>query len=193
MIIIEGPDGSGKTTLATQLAEATGFEMVHGSKRPDSGEDLEKQMQETVSRSKRRVIQDRTPWVSNAIYQVVISGEDQLLLWPHHVTGLMFMNSYLFYCRPSEGVILKNMMGLAEKAHKDRHQIAEVQTNAREIIELYDEFMELVTPDCTYNWTASDAQEKFALMVRLAKSGKKGTGKRQLTDFLPFGQEIPNR
>ena len=68
IIIIEGPDGSGKTTLAGVLSRQTGFPMVHRTQ-PKSEEEKARMMQEYVATIKagKNAIFDRC-WYSEMVY-----------------------------------------------------------------------------------------------------------------------------
>lgn len=68
IIIIEGADGSGKTTLAEKLAKQTGFELVHRSQ-PKTEEEKAKMldMYTTTIKSGKNMIFDRC-WYSEMVY-----------------------------------------------------------------------------------------------------------------------------
>ena len=72
IIIIEGPDGSGKTTLANKLAKRTGYMLLHRSQ-PKSEEEKKKMMAEylQVIDSGENVIMDRC-WYSEMVYGPVM-------------------------------------------------------------------------------------------------------------------------
>lgn len=68
IIIIEGPDGSGKTTLAEQLSKQTGYPVVHRTQ-PKSEEEKKQMMQSYIDTIKagRNCIFDRC-WYSEMVY-----------------------------------------------------------------------------------------------------------------------------
>lgn len=72
IIIIEGPDGSGKTTLAKQLSRQTGYKVIHRT-RPKSEEEKAVMMDEylRVIRSRDNMIFDRS-WYSEMVYGPVM-------------------------------------------------------------------------------------------------------------------------
>ena len=74
IIIIEGPDGAGKTTLATQLSEQTGYPIEHRSK-PEN-EERTKMREEYLDlvMSGRNVILDRC-WYSEIVYGKVMRDQ----------------------------------------------------------------------------------------------------------------------
>lgn len=72
VIIIEGADGSGKTTLANQLSEQTGYKIIHRT-RPKTEEDKALMMVEylQIIESGENVIFDRC-WYSEMVYGPVM-------------------------------------------------------------------------------------------------------------------------
>ena len=68
IIIIEGPDGSGKTTLANTISRQTGYPVIHRSQ-PKTEEEKKLMMQEYVDTIKRgtNAIFDRC-WYSEMVY-----------------------------------------------------------------------------------------------------------------------------
>ena len=68
ILILEGPDGSGKTTLATRLHATTGYPIYHRSK-PENDEDKANMMEQHKADFKKHknVIVDRC-WYSEIVY-----------------------------------------------------------------------------------------------------------------------------
>lgn len=72
IIILEGPDGGGKSTLAQKLQKQTGFTLLHRSQ-PKSEEDKARMMDEymQVIKSGKNCIFDRC-WYSEMVYGPVM-------------------------------------------------------------------------------------------------------------------------
>lgn len=72
IIIIEGPDGSGKTTLANQLSKQTGYPVIHRSQ-PKNDEEKKAMLNSYVETIKagRNAIFDRC-WYSEMVYGPVM-------------------------------------------------------------------------------------------------------------------------
>lgn len=72
IIIIEGPDGSGKTTLAEKLSKQTGYPVVHRSQ-PKTEEEKKQMMDQYVTtiEAGKNMIFDRC-WYSEMVYGPVM-------------------------------------------------------------------------------------------------------------------------
>lgn len=75
VIIIEGPDGAGKTMLAEKISRQTGWPIEHRSK-PETPEEKELMMGEYVqlAKSSRNIILDRC-WYSEMVYGKVMRDQ----------------------------------------------------------------------------------------------------------------------
>lgn len=78
IIILEGPDGSGKTTLAKQLSRQTGYPYEHRSK-PENEEEKAKMMIEYLQmcKSRQNLIVDRC-WYSEMVYGKVMRDQSYI-------------------------------------------------------------------------------------------------------------------
>lgn len=131
MIILEGPDNSGKSTLGKKLAKKFDLVLRH-SIRPDKSlvtHEVLKHSRDQLIPS--RVIQDRVYAISEYVYGTIIRGKTAL--GPFHAQALRDLYSrdhLIIYCRPSKKTILNN---------KGRDQMEGVLDNHEAIIDEYDE------------------------------------------------------
>lgn len=74
IIILEGPDGAGKTMLADKIHKQTGYMMLHRSQ-PKTDEDKARMMDEymQVIKAGKNCIMDRS-WYSEMVYGPVMRG-----------------------------------------------------------------------------------------------------------------------
>jgi thymidylate kinase len=75
ILIIEGPDGSGKTTLANKLSKQTGYPVIHRVQ-PKTEEDKKRMMEEYlhILQSGKNAIFDRC-WYSEMAYGPIMRDE----------------------------------------------------------------------------------------------------------------------
>lgn len=150
MIIIEGPDNSGKSTLGTQLSDALGIPLRH-SVRP-APEWSHRQCFEHSARQLRpqRAILDRVYAISENIYGPICRKENGLGDNAKKALMDLYHRPYLvIFCRPPVRDILAN---------GEREQMEGVLENHHDLIRGYDRLMEDMVRFslCTviqYNWT----------------------------------------
>lgn len=81
IIILEGPDGGGKTTLAAQLSNQTGYPIVRRGY-PKTNEEKQQMLQEYIDIIKKgkNVIFDRS-WYSEIVYGPIMR-DDSVITYP---------------------------------------------------------------------------------------------------------------
>lgn len=143
MVILEGPDNSGKSTLGVDLTRLFGWPVEH-SKKPEldeyEGHDREfmAYMHAVQHLSPKAVIRDRTYAISENIYGPIIRKQSMLGLFAEQSLKMLASTQIpIVYCRPPIPLIL----GTSKK------EMAGVVENHRAIIKRYDEMMELLD-DC---------------------------------------------
>lgn len=104
ILIIEGPDGSGKTTLANRLSRQTGYDIIHRSQ-PKSEEEKKLMMEEYIKaiKSNKNVIFDRC-WYSEMAYGPVMRDES-IISYPqmYELERMLAKHGALIiYCTGSE-------------------------------------------------------------------------------------------
>ena len=147
MIIIEGMDGSGKTTLAQQLSFRLGKAPIKRfvtSGGPTDFDSLVEQTKATlldlydqVTQNQRPVvIYDRFPLISEAIYGSILRGRNHFGdEWTALITMFLTLDPIVVYCRPGISYITKNIRETANS------QMEGVVSKALRLINAYDELM----------------------------------------------------
>ena len=120
MIIVEGPDGSGKTTLVERLLSNPDLKLVKGDRActSDNGaiEDLAQWVDDQLDHeSKHKVLYDRFPLFSDFAYGPLIRGsvsekfED--FMWVHsRMNHLMNRHRpFMIFCLPPKQIVEENV------------------------------------------------------------------------------------
>lgn len=133
MIILEGPDNSGKSTLGVTLAKALETTTRH-SIRPAPGSTPLQCLEHSARQLRpQRVILDRVFAISESIYGPICRGQSAMERHTREAILDLYQRPYLIiYCRPRSKTILDN---------KGRDQMPGVLENHQKIIAAYDRIM----------------------------------------------------
>lgn len=117
MIIVEGPDGSGKTTLIEQLVEHTGLPVAPRvvSKDTEAMVDLKKWTEDNVWGGWQPTIFDRHRLISEPIYGPIFRDKDEPgfenLYWFSHMLGEFYRTGpVLIFCLPPLTEVMANVI-----------------------------------------------------------------------------------
>lgn len=161
MIILEGPDNAGKTTLSLELHRVFGWPVEHSNK-PEllqyEGPDREfmAYMHSIQHLSPKAIIRDRTYAISENVYGPIVRGQSMLGVYQEQSLKYLAQTQIpLVYCRPP----LKNILATTKKEMKG------VCENHMAIVNRYDSMIELLE-DCgmfvfRYDYTKPDAWNKL--------------------------------
>jgi thymidylate kinase len=146
IIIVEGPDGAGKTTLIRNLREESKryFWVASSSGPPKDLEEIRDVLRwvDKAAELQIPVIFDRFPLISESVYGPVLRGKcllDEMGDSEHiSVTALLRKINRVVYCRPSLEVIRKNVI------EGTTPQLLGVLENLKDIVERYDKLMDIL-------------------------------------------------
>lgn len=117
MIIVEGPDGAGKTTLISKLRVLTKLEVSPRvvSKDAESMVDLKRWTEENVRAGFQNLIFDRHRLISEPIYGPVLRkipepGFNDLEWFLDQITSFYLTRPVIIYCLPPFSVVWGNVM-----------------------------------------------------------------------------------
>lgn len=133
IVIVEGPDNGGKTTLAQEVAKKMKAVYVK-VERPRRAVDLVayQSILEVAKGYSGIVVSDRHVAISEPIYGNIIRGGHELR--QADIDLCLGQLDAVIYCRPPLPVIMKTL--------SDRAQMDGVIDNATRIVQAYDEFFE---------------------------------------------------
>lgn len=116
MLIVEGPDGAGKTTLVTHLCDELGVEVRVRSSTSEHGpvDDLWEWVKADMASDPHWGIYDRHPLISETIYGPILRGEvrlggedpNELVEMWHQFHAL---KPYIIYCLPQLATVRVNV------------------------------------------------------------------------------------
>lgn len=134
MIIVEGPDGAGKTTLINQLVEVTGLPVAPRvvSKDAEAMVDLKKWTEDNVAKGWQSIIYDRHRLISEPIYGSVLRNkfepgfDDPTWLYLMNHQLYQVVNPIIIYCLPPFETVLDNTKDDPDNAVVAGHKIRKI-------------------------------------------------------------------
>lgn len=119
MIIVEGPDGAGKTTLITQLQDRYDLEVAPRvvTKSAEAMVDLKVWVEENLAQGFQYTIFDRHRLISEFIYGPLLRKEQQPgftdLIWSYTMLRRLYQDvkPIMIYCLPPLQVVADNVSG----------------------------------------------------------------------------------
>ena len=151
MIIVEGPDNSGKSTLVSQLSKEFNLlvaERPHGP--PKSVEDLiDRATKLLLKQDKKRYIIDRHPIFGEDIYGPILRGHNKWLENEDIHYSLVSLlkhsqerkSTFIIYCRPPDEVVL-NLSTHQVKDYDTKEHLKSLEEKASEVLKAYDSKMD---------------------------------------------------
>lgn len=136
IIILEGPDGSGKTTLANQLQKQTGYQLLHRTQ-PKNDEDKKRMMDEYIQvlKAGKNCIMDRS-WYSEMVYGPVMR-DASVITFPQMYELERLAAKYgaiIIYCTAPETTLWKRCMRRGEGYITKRETFHEICTGFRQLM-----------------------------------------------------------
>jgi hypothetical protein len=172
IIILEGPDNAGKSTLAKMLSKELSLEVIHPGGPPANIADalircgeqaMIFQLGEHVS-----FIYDRVTCISDAIYRGISSYDNVFAVFQADLSHeIAEGNIMLVYCRPPNRVV-NDFSCHVTKSHETEAVVEYAKRNFDRIVFEYDELMTRLKP-VIYDYTADDAAAKYNYILRAAK------------------------
>ena len=152
IIILEGPDNAGKSTLAQKLSKDLKLEVVHpgGTKKNilDIITQCQNQAQVFGFSTELDFIFDRATCISNLIYRNEPEYDRVYGIYQGQLKTAK--NVVIIYCRPSDER-LRNFDDHVTKDHEDESIVQHAKDNVDRIIDEYDNLMAAFARDKHYN------------------------------------------
>ena len=152
-IVVEGPDGSGKSTLIESVFPGA----IHSGGPCKNHAELMRRLYAPTP----GCVYDRWSGVSELVYGEVFRG--LMLPAERFVEAMRIVRPVIIYCRPPEHVLDRNLLLQKEKGHKPAEFIAKVIANTQAIRDRYDTIIDLARNNgCTvleYDYTNGEKPE----------------------------------
>lgn len=155
LIIAEGPDGSGKSTLIKKLANTFNLPVYHSG-----GPKTTKRMYEVLAELKtmayadQTYLVDRVPFISELVYSAALNREPVIEI--DELSTYFKLPMKIIYCKIDQQTALANM-SREFKAHKPEEHLKMVEANhaniAMEYTLLMDVLQDIGLDIFDYDWT----------------------------------------
>jgi hypothetical protein len=166
MIVVEGMDNSGKSTLCEQLGKHFGFPVEHSPSKlaivdPNSWRKwLSEAIEKATTDREHHIIYDRFPITSESVYGPVLRNNNLLYSEPSLILKWISTNPILVYCRPPREIILHFGDGV---------QMPGVKEHADELLNAYDLIIETLGRSVfTFKYDFHTTNQLDSLITRIA-------------------------
>lgn len=174
IIIIEGPDNAGKSTLAKRLGEELGLDVIHPGGRP---KDTEAALVFCLTQGTAiafgdvtSMIYDRITAISDDAYRARPTLSKMYREFRESINDYAAESkAFIVYCRPPLQKLL-DFSTQVQKSHKDAEHVEFAKANAGAIIDRYDKMMTELKPNVIFDYTAADADAKYKFIVNSVKA-----------------------
>jgi hypothetical protein len=174
MIVLEGPDNCGKTTLARQISDMVNIPISHSGGPVKSKEEMHTRMGNLLSMTDLKIM-DRIPCISEQIYGPIIRKNNPFEETTYLKDFLTTKHPLIIYCDIPEVILFSAPH--KGKSHEDQEHISAVATNLSAIKIAYANFFYTLAstfPNTMYaivrwDWTSRDLNH-LDLLIDLVKS-----------------------
>ena len=168
MIILEGPDNTGKSTLAESLTLKLDWPVIHpGGKPANQAEEL-RMILHQLKLSKEDIIHDRVTCISQPVYNVFRDDAIDLSYRFYLDEMLKNPNCVIVYCRPPKWKIL-DLATHEAKAHDSPEHLKMITDNAVHILSEYDKMFETI-PHVKYDYTVDTIESLLERLNDLSRN-----------------------
>lgn len=159
MLIIEGTDNTGKSTLAKDIAAILNWKVVHSPGPLDRSVKMMKWLVDEISSNPKPVVYDRISLISDKVYAPIVRGQETYYVRNPElevlIKGMIAKIPHLIiFCRPSDKAILNN---------NGRDQMEGVLENHEELMKSYDNIISEYYNDDRFNVLVYNYEENNKL------------------------------
>mgnify|MGYP001474715682 CR=1 FL=1 len=169
VIVMEGPDGGGKSTAAELLSRALGFPVIHTGGPLRTRVEFDNRVIDKRLMFARNCIFDRSPFLSEHVYSRLRTSP-ALISMEETLTWLRMLKPLVIYCTLGDSETMRGLMLATHesKPHKSLEHVREVWARADELHKAYTDLMKQIPPPqlLVYDWTAGTSPSEFVETVR---------------------------
>lgn len=133
MIIIEGPDLAGKSTIGKRITNLTDREVHHYGGPPTNAKSINNRISHSIKHPEK--IFDRHSAVSERVYGPLRGFE---LMEPEQLDSVLTsLNPLILFCDPGLDFLLNNIKYLKTKPHKEKEHVDKVKENYLKVYNSY--------------------------------------------------------
>lgn len=162
MVIVEGPDNSGKSTLVSMLEKELDIKATHSGGPANTEAEIIERMDRIQTKVFDKVLFDRVPCISDQVYAHVLRGGSPFEK-TKHLKRLIMHEPLIIYCRPPTHILIK-LDDHVVKAHETVEHVEAVKANRHKLIKRYDDLMKDI-PHIFFDWTATSSYS-FNLLLK---------------------------
>lgn len=153
VIVLEGPDGAGKSTLAERLAFKYQWPIVHTGGPLKSREDYFDRLRDKNLYNAKNCIFDRVPMISELVYCLVQDRAPFVHEW-EAMNHLYELRPVVIYCRLADSDRMLDKVIASPKAHKSPEYLELVKQHHAALVKKYDAVMRMVPAELviSFNW-----------------------------------------
>lgn len=148
IILIEGPDGSGKTTLANKIQQQTGYTLLHRSypKTEEEKANMKNEYMEVI-KSRKNIIMDRC-WYSEMAYGPAMRGETNITypdMYELEKAIVRYGGGMVIYCTGPINTLWQRCISRGEDYVVDKDTYREIYTTYETVMEDVPHIIPVVT------------------------------------------------
>jgi adenylate kinase family enzyme len=170
MIIIEGPDGSGKSTYIDKLSKYFNIPVAHSGGPQQSEIEITNRIEDQIEDPNKLVLRDRSPIISERIYGTLLDRNSIMKddkVFNRYLYHLLSFHPVIIYCRPPNEVLF-NMSNHQPGMFDTEEHFHEVNKRQKEIVAKYDEIFNNI-PHYKYDYTSTNSN-RSNLIINVIKN-----------------------
>lgn len=140
-IIVEGMDGSGKSTFIEKVIARTSLQAYHAGGPPKTRDEALERIRETMFIAQEAdTIFDRHVTISEQVYGYILR-DNSFLTFDYSLRTLGDMEALILYCRPPNHILTNQKWNLIEKDHDTKNHVLSVGERYFDLSHAYDRLM----------------------------------------------------